>query len=249
MPRVRYQEIAADLRQQILSGALASGEPLPTEAELCETWGTSRGPIRNALAMLRREGMIDTQQGRQSRVRSRQARQAVDVYTPFTRWARDFNRTPAAQTIELSLKLATEDHVEQLGVPVGSRVVALTRLRLLDGEPTMLERTVFLEDVGRLLFDADLDSDSITEYLASRGRTFAGVVHEIDAVAADELDAKMLQVEPGSPVLRLQRRSVDADGRVFEYSDDRYRSDIVRFTVDASGRQPDGQHFIRPQSS
>lgn len=53
----------------------------------------------------------------------------------------------------------------------------------------------------------------------------------------------------GTPILRLQRRSVDAQGRVFEYSDDRYLSDIVRFTVGASGRQANGEHLMQPESS
>jgi GntR family transcriptional regulator len=65
-------------------------------------------------------------------------------------------------------------------------------------------------------------------------------------VAADETDAQLLELAPGSPVLRLHRITRDADGRTFEASDDRYRSDIVRFTVSATGRRRDGAHFIRP---
>lgn len=243
---MRYQKIAEDLRHQILSGALPAGTVVPTEAELCEQWGTSRGPVRNALSALRSEGLIDSQQGRQSRVLSRQARQAVDAYVPFTRWAQSFGRVPGAKTIELALRRAGESQAERLGVAPDSLVVELIRLRLLDGEPTMLERTIFREDIGRLLFDVDLDSGSITERLAERGKRFEGVVHEIDAVAADELDSQLLGLEIGAPVLRLQRRSTDAEGRPFEFSDDRYRSDIVRFTVDASGRQANGEHLIRP---
>jgi GntR family transcriptional regulator len=76
--------------------------------------------------------------------------------------------------------------------------------------------------------------------------TSAEVDHEIDAVAADETDADLLGLAIGAPVLRLRRITRDPDGRTIEASDDRYRSDIVRFTVSASGRRREGDHFIRP---
>ncbi|MCD1573026.1 winged helix-turn-helix domain-containing protein, partial [Agromyces mediolanus] len=53
-----YKEIAEELRQRIASGQLSPGDEVPTEAELAERWSTSRGPIRNALAELRQEGLI-----------------------------------------------------------------------------------------------------------------------------------------------------------------------------------------------
>ncbi|WP_246180402.1 GntR family transcriptional regulator [Kocuria coralli] len=245
MVRVMYRQIAEDLRRRIVSGEMAEGALLPTEAALCELWGTSRGPVRNALAQLRREGLIDTGQGRQGSVISRQARQPIDVYLPFTRWAEVHGRQPGAHTVSLSLRRAGEDCAAQLDVPPEAMVVELVRLRLLDGEPTMLERTRFREDVGRLLFDADLEAGSITAYLATRGLNFDQVEVEIDAIGADPLDADLLGIDEASPVLRLRRRSSDADGRAFEYSDDRYRSDTVRFTVNAAGGS-NGERGIRP---
>lgn len=241
-----YKQIADDLRERIASGQLAPGDDVPTEAELAERWRTSRGPIRNALAALRHEGLIETTRGRPARVVERKAHQAVDVSIPFTRWARDLGAAPGAVTQEVSLRRADDEHAELLGIDPGTRVVHVLRLRLLDGRPTMLERLTYLEPVGRLLLGIDLDAVSITEVLAEHGFASTDVDHEIDAVAADELDASLLGLAPGAPVLRLRRISRDADGRVFEASDDRYRSDLVRFTVSASGRAAGGDHFLRP---
>lgn len=246
MADIVYKQIADALRDQILSGSLAPGDDVPTEAELGARWNASRGPIRNALALLRAEGLIETTRGRPSRVVSRKTSQPVDVYVPFTRWAKGFGRTPGAHTEQLSLKRADEATARALNIGQGSLVVQLIRLRLLERVPTMLERTTFTETIGRLLFQADLDGGSITEYLADQGHVFSGVRHEIDAVAADELDTKLLGVAAGSPLLRLQRTSVDADGAPFEFSDDRYRPDVVRFTIDATGRQRNGEHLIQP---
>jgi len=238
-----YTQIADDLRAQIAAGTLRPGDDVPTEADLAARWQTSRGPIRNALAALKREGLIETGRGRPARVVARKASQAVDMSVPFTRWARDLGVTPGAQTQELSLRRAG-DRADMLGVAADDIIVGVVRLRLLDGRPTMLERLFYTEEVGRRLLDVDTDEISITEYLGSAGHPIVGLEHQIDAVAADEQDAALLRVPQGTPILRLSRISRDADGRIFEASEDRYLSEVVRFTVAASGISTDG-HYMR----
>ncbi|QDE35848.1 GntR family transcriptional regulator [Microbacterium foliorum] len=243
MAEAVYTQIADDLRAQIAAGTLRPGDDVPTESELAERWHTSRGPIRNALAALRSEGLIETGRGRPARVVSRKASQAVDMSVPFTRWARDLGVTPGAQTQELSLRRAG-DRAELLGVSPDDTIVGVVRLRLLDGRPTMLERLFYTEAVGRRLLDVDTDAISITEYLGSVGHPIVGLEHQIDAVAADDQDAALLRVPRGTPILRLSRISRDASGRIFEASEDRYLSEVVRFTVAASGISTDG-HYMR----
>ncbi|WP_217181114.1 GntR family transcriptional regulator [Streptomyces sp. AC495_CC817] len=243
MAEAVYTQIADDLRAQIATGILRPGDDVPTEAELAERWRTSRGPIRNALAALRGEGLIETSRGRPARVVARKANQAVDVSVPFTRWARDLGVTPGAQTQEVSLRRAGAK-ADLLGVEPDDTIVSVVRLRSLDGRPTMLERLFYTEAVGRRLFEVDLDAVSITEYLASVGHPIVGLQHVIDAVAADEQDAALLRVPQGTPILRLSRISRDADGRIFEASEDRYLSEVVRFTVAASGISTEG-HYMR----
>jgi len=107
-------------------------------------------------------------------------------------------------------------------------------LRLLDGEPVMVERATFVEPVGRLLFDFDPDSGSIYGYLAANGVDLRFARHTFDAVPAGELDAELLGIPVGAPLLRERRRATAADGRPLEYGDDRYRPDRVTFTIDNS---------------
>ena len=132
MAEAVYTQIADDLRAQIAAGTLRPGDDVPTEAELAERWRTSRGPIRNALAALRGEGLLETSRGRPARVVARKANQAVDVSVPFTRWARELGVAPGAQTQELSLRRAG-DMAAALGVEPTDTIVSVVRLRLLDG--------------------------------------------------------------------------------------------------------------------
>ncbi|MFD5598726.1 GntR family transcriptional regulator [Leucobacter sp. NPDC058333] len=248
MSKVVYLRIADELRERIVSGQLAPGADVPTEAELSELWQTSRGPVRNALATLKAEGLVDTGRGRPARVARREPAQALDVNIPFTRWAESIGAVPGAVTQHISRRRSDASIAEEFGIAVGDAVVEVLRLRLLDGRPTMLERLVYTEEVGRVLFTHDLDRVSITELLADAGFLRGGVTHEIDAIAAEPLDGELLGVAEGSPILRLHRVSRDSEGRITEVSDDHYRSDIVRFTLatpDPQTRPAPGAPYLR----
>lgn len=59
-----YAQIADVLRQRIVSGDLAAGSRLPSEAALCEEFGVVRNTIRRALAALEDEQLIETLPGK-----------------------------------------------------------------------------------------------------------------------------------------------------------------------------------------
>ena len=65
---LKYKEIAAALKQQILDGVYPPGSLLPTEQQLCSIHDASRQTIRTALQALAEEGLISRRQGSGSRV-------------------------------------------------------------------------------------------------------------------------------------------------------------------------------------
>jgi GntR family transcriptional regulator len=69
-PGALYQQVAAVMREAILSGEFAPDSMLPSEAQLMTRYGVSRPTVRNAIAALRAEGLIDVRHGKGSFVRS-----------------------------------------------------------------------------------------------------------------------------------------------------------------------------------
>ncbi|WP_411092510.1 GntR family transcriptional regulator [Streptomyces sp. 049-1] len=69
-PGALYQQVAAAIREAILTGELTPEAPLPSEAQLMTRYGVSRPTVRNAIAALRAEGLIDVRHGKGSFVRS-----------------------------------------------------------------------------------------------------------------------------------------------------------------------------------
>jgi len=62
-PLQRYEQIAERLAADIRSGALAPGERLPSERELARTLEVSRASVREALASLQLQGVVETRKG------------------------------------------------------------------------------------------------------------------------------------------------------------------------------------------
>ncbi|WP_062440040.1 GntR family transcriptional regulator [Herbidospora daliensis] len=81
--RPGYLQIADELREQIRSGSIAPGEPLPSTAQLAETFGASLSVVKMSVGLLRNEGLVVGQQGKGVFVRE-DAPPADDVRAELT---------------------------------------------------------------------------------------------------------------------------------------------------------------------
>jgi GntR family transcriptional regulator len=226
-----HRRLATELRNRIRDGAIPVGAALPSEAELCREFAASRGPVRQALAALRDEGLIGGGQGRRPVVLDAVPAQPFETFLSFTRRAVVTGHTPGQELQEIALRKPDATVAAALGLAPEDVVVQLLRLRLLDGKPAMLERMTYVESVGRPLLDADLNAGSIYAFLTSRGVDLHAARHTFDAVAANETDAKLLDVPVGHPLLRERRLTTSSAGEPIEWSEDRYRPDVATVTV------------------
>ncbi|MFB7588714.1 GntR family transcriptional regulator [Streptomyces sp. NPDC056169] len=226
-----HRAIEATLRQRIRSGEIRIGEPLPSESQLCEEFSASRGPVRQALASLREEGLIGGGQGKRTVVLDAVPAQPFESFLSFTRRAEMTGYAPGQRLQEIARRRPEPEVAAALQIDPDELAVQLLRLRLLDGRPAMLERMTYTAPVGRLLIDADLDAGSIYALLTGQGVDLHSARHTFDAVAADAVDAQLLDVPEGSPLLRERRLTTDSQGVPIEWSDDRYRPDVATITV------------------
>jgi len=235
-----HQQLRDEFRHRIETGEWAEGTPVPSEAQLCREFGASRGPVRQALAALRAEQVITGGRGKPPVVRAAVASQSVETFMSFTEWAESIGKEPGQRTVEIARREAGPLVAEQLLVSAGEPVVSLLRLRSLDGEPAMVERSHFVPEAGNPLFDFDTSSGSTFRFLLSVGVDLHSARHIIDAVAADAVDASLLGIPEGSPLLRERRVTFSMEGTPLEFADDRYRPELANFMVHNTlhGRAP-----------
>jgi GntR family transcriptional regulator len=233
-PAPHHRRIAESLRRAIRSGVYPRGAQIPSERELADDFEVSRGTVRHALASLRAEGVIASRKGARGVVLAEPREQSFSELLSFSAWARALGEEPSGRVVELARRYADADDARRLDLREGDPVFSLVRVRMLADVAVMIERTTFVESVGRLVAAIDLENDSIYARLAEVGVVFAQARHTVSAVAADELDAELLGVHTGTPLLRQIRRTTSPDGGPIEWSDDRYLGDAVAFVLENS---------------
>ncbi len=226
-----YRKVAEDIKAAIAAGEYAAGTRLPSEHELAERYSVSRGTIRQAFAALRAHGVIASRRGARRGVVGGPRGQSFGELLCFSRWARASGEPPSGRVIAITRREAKPSECEALGLPPGAVIYHLTRVRLLSGQPVMIERTAFPDQVGALVAGIDADHQSIYERLEELGVVFADAEHIIDSVPASADDARLLGCRPRVPLLRERRRTTDPSGVPLEWSEDRYLGSAVAFTV------------------
>jgi GntR family transcriptional regulator len=228
----RHEEIADELRRAIDREEYTVGSLLPAETELAAHYGVSRGTVRQAVAALTAEGLIGSRQGARRVILASRRSQSFEELRSFAQWARAMGREATGLVVASQHRPATSEDCVRLQLKAGSEVLHVLRVRGLDGEPVLLERTVYAAWIAPAVERVERDCPSVTQRLfETEGLVFAYGEHVIDAVAAGAQDADLLKIRRTSPLLRVRRVTTTREGRPVEWSDDRYRSDAVSFSV------------------
>jgi GntR family transcriptional regulator len=228
----RHEEIADELRRSIDRGKYAVGARLPAETDLAAHYGVSRGTVRQAVAALTAEGLIGSRQGARRVVLASRRSQSFAELRSFAQWARVMGREASGRVVAQKYRRATAEDAVHLQLRVGTPVLRVLRVRGLDGEPVLVERTVYADWISPAVESIEPDCPSVTQRLLDdTGLVFAYGEHVIDAVAAGARDAELLGIRRTSPLLRVRRVTTTREGRPVEWSDDRYRPDAVSFSV------------------
>ncbi|WP_369239523.1 GntR family transcriptional regulator [Streptomyces sp. R21] len=228
----RHEEIADELRRAIDREEYTVGSLLPAETELAAHYGVSRGTVRQAVAALTAEGLIGSRQGARRVILASRRSQSFAELRSFAQWARAMGREATGHVVVSEYRSATSEDCGRLQLAAGTQVLHVLRVRGLDGEPVLLERTVYADWISPAVERIEPECPSVTQRLyEDEGLVFAYGEHVIDAVAAGAQDAELLGVRRTSPLLRVRRVTTTREGRPVEWSDDRYRSDAVSFSV------------------
>lgn len=134
-------QIADQLQQQIASGQLLPGSILPTELKLQQTFQVSRVTIRKALSLLVEQDLLYRVRGSGTYVKAQQARHDASKLKGFNEEVAAQGKTPGTNLIRFELRQSDETVARHLGLKPNAEVYAISRLRLIDGEPEILEKT------------------------------------------------------------------------------------------------------------
>jgi GntR family transcriptional regulator len=232
-----YRRIQADLREQVADGTLAPGSRLETEQELMARYEVSRATVRQALAGLVADGVLEIRRGVGTWVRPAAMEHRLGGFYTFSREIERHGRAPGTRVRSVLLEPAEREVAEALAIPSRTTVVALARIRLADDEPIVTE-TSFLPAAR---FPALEQVDFSRARLYDTLNTLYGVrpvrareTFEPVLLTADE--ANVLESHQGDPALRVERTAFDADGTAIEFCRSTVRGDRYRYSVELRER-------------
>lgn len=227
----QYLKIAEYLTEQIRLGHLKPGDFLPSEAELCEKFDTSRGPVRQAMATLRSAGKISSGRGRRSVVLGDFNAENFDAtYSVYARF-RDAG-IPLTQKINwLARRPATAPVAESLNILEGDPIVYVNRVRAYGGHNRVLQEHYFPLEVGRHILDFDESDRSLHEALAAAGVDVDNVDRVLYIEPATPEEAEQLELDPGFPLMVSVQKLHDHNGEPVEYSVFKYRADRMQLSI------------------
>ena len=228
----RYVELADTLRTELLDGAFPNG--FPTENVLCKRFGVSRFTVREALRRLSNEGLIERKRGSGTVVQPAAARggalhQPLSNVGELLQYARD-TRFDFDRQADGGIPPAIETAI---GIEHGGRWVHFVGVRIdAGGVPLALTHAWLHESLEHVADDLKPSADPIFRQIESlAGVRTATVTQDIQACAADDETARLLDVEPGAAVLRIIRCYIDGDGRTFEISASHHPGDRFAYAM------------------
>lgn len=215
-----YQQVIDIIKNEINSGAYKAGARIPNEFELAESYKVGRVTVRRAIEELVQQGYLTKRQGKGTFVNApklkRKIRQKDDVQS-FSDACRVNGMEPGACVISRKILPADSTEAQFFGVPVGTDLICVERVRTADGVPVMLENNIYVYEDNAYLSTAPLSNQSIFEFVRNRtGRTpaFTDPCTLEIACASPEV-ARLLAVPVGEPLFYMEAFfSMSSGGRL-----------------------------------
>ena len=222
------------LESDIVSGALQTGQRVPSERSIAERHGLSRMTARQAVELLVRRGVVYRRPGSGTYVAPARVVHTLQRLAGFSEQMRSQGIEPGGRLLEAQLCADPDPHIEAaLGLSDGECYWTLRRVRLGDGQPLLVELSHLPAAIFPDLTDHDLAHGSVYDLMRSHYGVDPVRAHEtIETTACEPEDARHLQTRPGSPAIVVTRLAYDARGRVVEHAHDVFRGDRARFVVD-----------------
>lgn len=212
-----HQQIRSEIEQRIMAGDLVPGDRLPIEAELMKQYDCSRMTVNKAISALAAAGLVDRRRKAGSFVARPQTHAMVldipDLAEEVRRRGEDYRfrlihrESTQAEALDL-------DNVHRLSIaPIKGLSLLTVGVHLANGNPFAFESRVVSLTAVPEIEDAAFDPESPGSWLLGHV-PWTEAETNISATGANEVEARNLQVAPGTPCLVLARRTWRSDEHI-----------------------------------
>nr|WP_255437592.1 GntR family transcriptional regulator [Thalassobacillus sp. CUG 92003] len=227
-----YYQIEEDIKIKIDNNEYATGDVIPSERDLSETYDVSRMTVRQAVNNLVNEGFLFRQKGRGTFVSEKKIEQGLQGMTSFTEDMKQRGMTASNKLLSFEKVKAPQSIAEKLELSEAASVVMVQRIRFADEQPMAVETTYIPLTLFPHMQAEDIQG-SFYQYVEKVQPYKIGKAKQIiEASTANEQEMEYLQVSEHSAVLLIERQSRLENGTPFEVVKSAYRADRYKFISD-----------------
>ncbi|MEO8285254.1 MAG: GntR family transcriptional regulator [Chloroflexota bacterium] len=231
-----YVQLSRALREMIREQGAKPGDPLPTEEQLRAAYGVSRSTIRDALAQLEQEHLVERRQGIGTFVSRPLLKRDLQALTGFSEDMISRGLRPSSRLLDYQ-QPAVGNIPPDFGEEPLIHLVRVVRLRLADGEPFGIHDTLIPQEVvERCGFTKErLEQDQSLSFYASlenAGYTIQEGREHLTACAADQRQARLMGVRAGAPLIKVVRLSWSPSNELLEHITALYLPERYEYVID-----------------
>jgi GntR family transcriptional regulator len=236
VPIPLHYQLSELLHQEIEAGRWKVEEQIPVEEELCAYFSLSRTTVRKALDALVNVGLLRREKGRGTFVAEPKlveglVNRPVGFFDDMTErgihvvsQVLDFRQTQPPPTVARELELKP-----------GATVTVIERLRSINNVPVVIAFSYVPYELCPNLLQEDFTSTGLYTVLREKyGYKIASAKRFVEAVAANDREAQLLEVKRGSPLLMIESTVYLEDGRPIDYFKATHRGDRLRLIIETN---------------
>ncbi|QRN82403.1 GntR family transcriptional regulator [Chloroflexota bacterium] len=229
-----YAQLKELIKSEITDGIWRNEENLPSHSEICDLYDVSKSVVRQALRELELEGFIVQRRGKLTEILNKKI--SGDLLQKLSGTYQNMTRlgiNPVTKVLLNEVVIAPTSVCDRLGLEPGSKAVKLHRLRFVENEPFAFMRSYVPFDLCPKIAEIDLTGKSLLEEIRREyGYEIDSSRRSIEAVLANEDEARLLEVPIGSALLLYKSVSYLKNGRGIGSTKVLFRGDRTKFEVE-----------------
>ena len=233
-PLPLYSQLKNILLQELEEGLHPPGSVLPPEMTLVDHFGISRATVRQAIKELEHEGYISRIQGKGTIVIREKSslNRGLSQLTSFTEDMKAHGYETATNILNFEVTVAPHKIADWLKIPQEKPVIHINRLRIVNKIPVAINTSFVNLPAGISMSREDLER-TVSLYTLFEMKRIPLLESDktIEAISADEEQARLLVVPIGNPLLKVEGVVFTLNHQPLEYHVVISRSDMYKYSL------------------
>lgn len=228
--RSLYEQITDRLRHYV--STLASGQQLPTEADLVDRFQVSRSTVRKAIQQLVSEGMLSRRAGKGTFVTMPTPNivHSIDRLAPFVETFKQVGDNLSTEVVQFGWEnyYTLPEHIAHWGSPV----FLFRRLYASSGIPHAVTQVVLPEKLGNQISKSDIEKQPIYGVLTKKLKCKLSRANFLVSCEQPTAElSELLDVSHSTFLLVLERTTLTEEGEPVEMTTHYLRPDVYKLSV------------------